>query len=101
MSEKTQEVKYLVCDACFYAIEAKTEPYLILTMMNPREESSELHFHLPAKTNEHRSWGTNDCLHYWITSRVAHGHSLGWNGRGKATLAKGEEYVRDVMKEHE
>lgn len=98
MSEKTREVSYLVCDACGYAISAKTDPYLVLTMKDPREESTDLHFHIPEKVGEHRSWGTKDCLHYWITSRVAHAHSQGWDGRGKDGLGPSGAHIRDVAK---
>lgn len=97
MSEKTKEVKYLVCDGCGYGISPKVDPYLILTMMLPGEASVDIHFHAPEKIGELRSWGTKDCLHYWVTSRVAHGHSQGWRGGGLEDGAC--RYVRDVSKE--
>lgn len=96
MTEKERAVKYLMCDGCGYAISAKTEPYIILSMMDPREERSDLHFHSPAKVDGERSWGTKDCLHYWILSRVAHGHSPGWDGRGDEKGAG--KYTRDLIK---
>jgi hypothetical protein len=86
VSEAQKTVTYLVCDGCGYAIGARTEAYLILSAMKPGEERVDRHFHMPQGDNEHRSWGTRDCLGYWHVNRKAResGLSTGTDGVGGA-----------------
>lgn len=93
--EKSREVKYLVCDGCGYSIGAKQDAYMMLILLEPGKEETTLHFHLEQKPGEGRTWGTRNCLHYWVTSRIAHGHVMGWDGRDVKTTDK---YIRDVVK---
>lgn len=69
--EETKVVRtWLQCDGCGYTIGKDTD-HMILTVKRKREESFDLHFHMPAQPGENRSWGSRDCLGYWHTNRAA------------------------------